>query len=344
MMINNRIELSTFTTLFSLRRNCLRASVIAVLLLLAGGAAAQKPTLTFVPQWLPQAQFAGYYVALDKGFYQEAGLSLQLRHPRADVSAMELLKKGEADVISSFLLDGIKERVFGEPLVNIGQLTQHSSLMIVTKKKRGITKLEDLNGKKLAIWSSGFDMLPKALFREKGIDVEFVPILNTINLFLVDGVDAMTVMYYNEYDQIINSGINKEELNTFFFNDYKGFDIPEDGLYCLKETYQNRKEDLQKFVEATLRGWEYAREHKDYTIDLVVAEMNKAHLPNNEVHQRWMLDKMLEQIKSGDKEVKKGRLLEEDYYRALNIIKRETEDARQMEFPSLNEFYKPLAK
>ena len=172
--------------------------------------------------------------------------------------------------------------------------------------------------------------------------MEMVPILNTINLFLMDGVDALTVMYYNEYDQIINSGVNEDELSTFFFSRY-GFDIPEDGLYCLDKTYAGKKDMLGKFVNATLKGWEYAAQHKDYTIDLVVTEMNKAHLPSNEAHQRWMLDKVLELITPGSKDTRKGLLLKNDFDSALQILKSgPTSEFKDIEL-SLESFYKPLA-
>lgn len=281
---------------------------------------AQNTKLTFSPHWIPQAQFAGFYVALDKGFYKDAGLDVKIIHTSADVSSLDLLKKGKADIVSSFLMDGIKLRVSGLPLVNIAQLSQHSALMMVTKKKSGIDTIEKLRGKKLGIWSSGFDDIPFAFMREKKIDMQVVRIHSTINLFLMDGIDAMTVMNYNEYDQIINSGINEDELNTFFFADY-GYDIPEDGLYCLQSTCNDKKEALNKFKQATLKGWEYAAENKEYTIDLVVAEMKKAHLPNNKAHQRWMLDRVLELITPGEKKVKRGELLESDFKHAFDIIK-----------------------
>lgn len=339
-----RSDFFFFISKFSVSALSAKALLFFFFLLLSGSVTAQPSALTFVPQWIPQAQFAGYYVALDQGFYEEAGLDVTIRHPRADISAMSLLKSGEADIISSFLMDGITERLKGNDLVNIAQLSQHSSMLIVTKEESGIDQLDELNRKKIAIWSSGFDLLPRALMRERDIDAEFVPVLNTINLFLVNGVDAMTVMYYNEYDQIINSGVNKEELNTFFFSDFEGFDVPEDGLYCLESTYQWRKADLKKFVSATFKGWEYARKHKDYAINLVVEEMNKAHLPNNKAHQRWMLDKVLELIVPGEKEVDRGKLLEQDYYRTLNIIKSSKDTSHQWEAPQLDEFYKPLVE
>lgn len=318
-----------------------RLSCLFFLLFIAKFSDGQTEKLTFSPQWLPQAQFAGYYVALNQGFYKDEGLDVQIIHPSASISAFDYLKDGRADVISTFLMDGIRSRANGTPIINFAQLSQHSSLMMVSKKGSGISKLSDFNHKRLGIWSAGFDDIPIAFMRENNYDIELVRILNTINLFLMDGVDALTVMYYNEYDQIINSGINEDELNTFFFSQY-GFDIPEDGLYCLENTMATRKESLRKFVKATLRGWDYAAKNKDYTIDLVVMEMNKAHIPNNKAHQRWMLEKVLDMISPGNKNVTRGHLLEQDFYRANEIFKSGVSPKTSAAAVKLNEFYKPL--
>jgi NitT/TauT family transport system substrate-binding protein len=281
---------------------------------------ASQTRITFSPQWFPQAQFAGYYVALDQGFYNELGLDVRIIHPSGTVSAFDNLKSGKVDLISSFLMDGLKERAKGMPLVHVGQLSQHSALMMVTRKSSGIDQVQELDGKKMGIWSSGFQDIPLAFMRKFHYKIQLVPILNTINLFLMGGVDALTVMWYNEYDQIINSGINEEELNTFYFSNY-GFDIPEDGLFCLEDTYAEKKEALKKFMQATFKGYAYAAQNKEYAIGLVVSEMNKAHLPNNKTHQRWMLDKILDLIEPGKKHVQKGVLMKQDFQSALGLIK-----------------------
>lgn len=321
-----------------------RIFLLVIFILPALLAISQNNKLTFTPQWLPQAQFAGYYAAQEQGFYRDAGLDVRIKHPSTTVSALKLLENGEADVVSAFLMDGLSERLNGKPLCNIAQLSQHNSLLVVTKKESGIDKIEKLHNKKLAIWSSGFDKIPITYFEQNNIDVELVRISNTINLFLMDGVDAMTVMHYNEYDQIINSGVNKDELNTFFFSDYKGFDIPEDGLYCMEDTYTQREEDLQKFVKATLKGWEYAEQHKEYTLDLVVQKMNEAHLPNNRAHQRWMLNRMLELISPGEKETKKGNLHRKDFNNALDILNTTQTNSTEIQVLKFEEFFKPLFK
>jgi NitT/TauT family transport system substrate-binding protein len=315
-------------------------TIVLILLLLSAGGFAQTGKITFTPHWIPQAQFAGYYAALDQGFYKEAGLDVKILHLTANISSFEYLKNGKADIVSSFLMDAVRQKSVGVPIVNIGQLSQHSALMMVTKKESGIDEAKKLHNKTLGIWSSGFDDVPIAFMRERNYNIELVRVLNTVNLFLMDGVDALTVMYYNEYDQVINSGVNEDELNTFFFSDY-GLDIPEDGLYCLESTLLNRREELTKFVQATLKGWEFAGQNREYTIGLVVQEMTKAHLPNNKAHQRWMLDRMLELIQPGEKNIKMGHLAEQDFYRAVNIFRLTSPDFSTENFLFEN-FYKPL--
>ncbi len=283
-------------------------------------ATAQSTRLVFSPHWFPQAQFAGFYVALDQGFYKKVGLDVTILHPSSSVTCVDYLLNGKADIISTFLLDALKLRAKGLPIVHAGQFSQHSALMVVARKSSGIRSMKDLNGKKLGIWSYGFDDVPKAYFRQHRYDVKLIPLHNTINLFLMGGIDAMTCMYYNEYDQIINSGVNENELNTFFFSDY-GYDIPEDCLIGFKTTYNTKKNAIIAFKKATFKGWDYAARHKEYTVGLVVKEMEKAHLPNNKAHQRWMLDRWLGLIEPGNKRNVKGCLSLSDFEKAISILR-----------------------
>ncbi len=300
----------------------------------------QTPKLVFAPQWLPQAQFAGYYVAQEKGFYKDAGIEVEIIHPSANINATTLLAEGKADLISLFLITGMSAKNQGLDLVNIGQISQHSAILFVTKKSRGIDNLSKLNGKKIGIWKSGFDEVPKALMKEKNYNIEWIPILSTINLFMIDGIDAMTVMSYNEYDNIINSGINEDELNVFPVADY-GYDVPEDGLYCLRSTYEKKRSELKKFLQATLKGWGYAAANKDIALDIVLDKMKKAHIPANRVHQAWMLDKILEMGVVANKGQKRGELLESDFLKAVRVLDFGSKNKLKYTF---NEFYKPLDK
>ncbi len=275
--------------------------------------------IIFTPQWLPQAQFAGYYVALDQGFYSQAGLDVQITHPSPSTNTLDMLAQGKSHVVSAFLMHGLKAIKQGAPIKHIAQMQQHSSLMIVTRKESNIENIPDLDGKKLGIWDNGFDDLIFALFESEGICVKIVRISNTVNLFLEKGVDAMTVMYYNEYNQIINSGIDHHELNVFFMKEL-GLDIPEDALFCLQESWEKEPAKMDSFVKASLKGWEYAAQNKEYALELVEQYMKQANLPTNRVQQRWMLDKIIENMEPYGKTVKKGELDQKDYNRTTAIL------------------------
>ncbi|HEY5511118.1 MAG TPA: ABC transporter substrate-binding protein [Prolixibacteraceae bacterium] len=319
-----------------LTRNIQKLGIVIFLLFASIFTHAQLPKLVFSPHWLPQAQFAGYYVAKEKGFYKEAGIDVEIVHPTPSLQGTALLKTGKADVISLFLITALTCKSQGLDIVNIGQMSQHSAILIVTKKSSGINELSQLNGKKIGVWKSGFDELPKALIAEKKLKVEWVPILSTVNLFMLGGIDAMTVMSYNEYDQIINSGLDENELNVFPLANL-GYDIPEDGLYCLRSTYENKKSELSKFLFATLKGWKFSSENKNIALGIVLNNMQLAHIPANQAHQDWMLGKMLELINPGKKNVKEGELLETDFLKAATIVNKLNNIGSS---PTFTDFYK----
>lgn len=323
--------------------------LIVILLLVTGSLLqAEGRRLVFSPHWMPQAQFAGYYMALEQGYYQEAGLDVKIIHPSAAVNAQRFLEDGRADVISLFLVTGLKAASDGIPLVNFAQLSQQSAIMLVSKADSGIERLEDMEGKRIGIWMSGFQEVPQAMMEAHGVSVEWVPILSTVNLFLLGGLDVMTVMWYNEYNQLYFSGIEWDEMNTFFVGDY-GFDIPEDGLYALQDTWEERHDDLRAFTEATLRGWEYAERHREQTVELVVDLMRQHNLPSNRAHQRWMLDKVLQTHSLEGHDVGKTELHPDDFLHTLSIIQNhygEEFPIRYQDFfrPVLPEFLKHLSQ
>lgn len=279
----------------------------------------ETPAITFCPHWLPQAQFAGYYAAEKNGFYREEGLNVKIVHPSASVNAVEYLENGNADVISLFLTTAFAHKKAGLDLVNIGQLSQNSALLFVSKKEKHINKFSDLNGKKIGIWKSGFDEVARTMIKSSNYKVEWVPILSTVNLFLTDYLDAMVVMWYNEYDQIIQAGFNEDELNICLASDY-GYNIPEDGLYCLDKTYVERRADMEKFIRATFKGWEYVRENREEAVEIVLDKMNRAHLATNKAHQTWMLNKVLEMMDPGKKNSEAGELTEPDFHKTQNML------------------------
>ncbi len=286
--------------------------------ILPAPALAAPKKLSFIPLWSPQAQFAGYYVALEKGFYRSKGLEVEILKGGPERPADVLLKEGKADIGTLWLSEAIKERSQGVRLVNVAQMVQRSALMLVAKKSSGIRKLQDLDGKKVALWES-FQLQPLALFRKYHLHVNVIPQAHSINLFLRGGADAASAMIYNEYHTILNSGLNPEELTTFFFYDY-GLNFPEDGLYMLEKNYNRDPAAAAAFVKATVEGWKYAFGHQDETINIVLRRMADAHLPANRMHQKWMLEKMQGLIFPGGAGARGGELKRADYERVASEL------------------------
>ncbi|MBT3394171.1 MAG: ABC transporter substrate-binding protein [Waddliaceae bacterium] len=288
-------------------------------------------------QWFPQAQFAGYYVALENGIYEEYGLDVEIFYATPDEFAVDYLVWEEVDFITAWLPTALKENDNDNNFVNLAQIVQKSSLMFVAKKESGISTLSDFNGKKMSIWSKDYEAPPRIFIAKNGLDVDVIMQGTTVNLFLRDGVDIATATWYNEYDTIINSGYDPEDITTFFFKDY-GLDLPEDGIYTRGDLYEEDSDMCDAFVKASLEGWRYAFDNKEEAIDIIMMYMEDEEIPASRVHQEWMLDRMEEIIKGDSNEIS-GELREEDYRRVVDAMKEEGIITNSMEY---KEFFKPM--
>lgn len=267
---------------------------LALLCIFTPFTSAQSQKVTLITHWIPQAQFAGYYMAYEKGFFSKYGLDVTIKNIDVDKPNEEELTKGNAEFITSFLSTAIMLSDQYD-LVNIGQTSRKSALVFVAKAKSGIKSINQLKGKKIGIWAAGFQEIPRAFIAGYDLNVKFVPIRSTINLFIEGGVDLMTVMWYNEYNSIINAGIDEEDMSAFFFSDY-GMDVPEDGIYTTRKFHKENKTVCENFVKAVMEGWNYAKENRKETLDNVIKRMKEARIPANYSHQSWMLDKVLKLI------------------------------------------------
>lgn len=292
--------------------------------------------ITFIPHWVPQAQFAGYYVAYEKGIYKKYGIDLTILKGGPDSSSVEFLEKGKADFANMWLSTAIQKRSQGLKLVNIGQIIQRSALMLVAKKTKGIHKPEDINGKKVGLWGAEFQIQPKAFFKRYDLKVKVIPQSFSVNLFLRDGVDVASAMWYNEYHSILNSGINPEELTTFFFYDY-GLNFPEDGIYTLEKNFKKEPSLSCAFVKASIEGWLYAFAHPDEAMDIILKYMSLAKIPANRMHQKWMLERMKDLISPQDSKTPIGILLKTDFLRVAKELK---ENGFIKDIPEFESFYR----
>ena len=274
---------------------------------------------TFMPLWSPQAQFAGYYTALDKGIYRKHGIDLTILCGGPDSPASTCLRDGKADYAALWLTTAIQDRASGVPLVNLAQIVQQSSMMLVAKKSSGITTPADMKGKKVGLWGGPFAIPPHAFFAKYGLEVREVPQSYTVNLFLRGGIDVASAMWYNEYHTILNAGLDPDELSVFLLKDH-GINLPEDGLYALETTLRNDPALAKGFVEASLEGWDYAFTHPDEALDIVITHMEAAKIPANRTHQKWMLARMRDLIKPKEAQGGFGLLKQADYEATGQIL------------------------
>lgn len=279
-----------------------------------------KP-LRLVLLWMPQAQFAGYYVALEKGIYRDYGLDVQIIRGGPDRDGVEYLEEGKADLAVLFLSGALLARNRNVPLVHLGQIVNRSNLMLVGWKEKGITDNLSLDGKRVSLWGGAFQADFMTFFTASDVHPQIIPQYYSANLFLAKGVDACSVMYYNEYHTLYQAGVDESELTSLFMRDF-GCGFPEDGIYCLEETSKTRREECDAFVAASLAGWQYAAANQEEALDIVMKYVQEANLPTNREHMRWMLEKILPTIIPGEEGAwEYGRLSPEDYRRAVEILK-----------------------
>lgn len=295
----------------------------------------KETSIKFLPHWIPQAQFAGFIMAYEKGIYKKHSLDVELLTGGPNRSSLDWLVERKTDFCAAWLSSALQFRDKNVKLINIGQLIQKSALMLIAKKGRGINTLKDLNGKKVAMWQQDFRIQPDALFKKYGLDVKPYPLSETQNIFIRDVVDATSVMLYNEYHLLKNSGYDEKDLTIFKFQDYE-LNFPEDGIYVLEDFYNKNKNACKEFTDATLEGWNYAFTHEEETLVFVKKYLTKAKYAANEMHQRWMLRQMkiLYQPSEGQRV---GELRESDFNNVVKTLKESIYIKQNILF---NEFYR----
>jgi NitT/TauT family transport system substrate-binding protein len=243
----------------------------------------------FTPQWTAQAQFAGYYVAEAKGFYREAGVNVKIKHPTSTQPAMSRLRNNQSQATTLQLCQAMEIVDDGIPLVNILQTSMNNAMVIVSA--RGGDPLKQ-KGAKVGIWSVGFGQLAICMSIKDHLDYQWILFAQNINLFLSGALDAMLAMSYNEYYQLVQAGIEVTDKNIYRFCDH-GYNVQEDGVYMLRDYYEKHKDQARRFAQASRKGWEWAAQHPEEALDIVMEYVNKENIATNRVIQRLMLKEIL---------------------------------------------------
>ena len=250
---------------------------------------AQDATIVFTPQWTAQAQFAGYYVALAKGFYREAGVKVKIEHPTATQPAMSRLRKNECQATTLQLCQALEIIDDGIPLVNILQTSMNNAMVIVSARdKDPLTQ----KGARVGIWSVGFGQLAICMSIKDHLNYEWVRFAQNVNLFVAGALDATLAMSYNEYYQLVQAGIKMTDKNVYRFCDH-GYNVQEDGVYMTRDYYVKHQEQARRFAQASRKGWEWAAQHPEETLDIVMQYVDKNGIATNRVMQRLMLKEVL---------------------------------------------------
>ena len=249
----------------------------------------QDETIVFTPQWTAQAQFAGYYVAEAKGFYREAGVNVKIKHPTSTQPAMSRLRNNQSQATTLQLCQAMEIMDDGIPLVNILQTSMNNAMVIVSARGRDPLKQK---GAKVGIWSVGFGQLAICMSIKDHLDYQWILFAQNINLFLSGALDAMLAMSYNEYYQLVQAGYEVTDKNIYRFCDH-GYNVQEDGVYMLRDYYEKHKDQARRFAQASRKGWEWAAQHPEEALDIVMEYVNKENIATNRVIQRLMLKEIL---------------------------------------------------
>ncbi|HVR67085.1 MAG TPA: ABC transporter substrate-binding protein [Verrucomicrobiae bacterium] len=305
-------------------RRMIGAMAVAAAVAGFGAQAQAADALTLQLKWVTQAQFAGYYVAKEKGFYDEAGLDVTIKAGGPDINPSQVIAGGGADVVLDWMPSALATREKGVPLVNIAQPFQKSGMMLTCRKETGITKPEDFKGKTLGVWFAGNEYPFLSWMSTLGLSTaggaDGVTVLKqgfNVDPLLQKQADCISTMTYNEYWQVIDAGLPAEELVVFPYED-QGVATLEDGIYTLEKNLQDPAmvDKLARFVKASMKGWDWAVANPDEAAMIVLA--NDETGAQTEKHQKRMMGEIAKLVGSNPKGT--GYLDPAAYDRTVKIL------------------------
>ena len=245
--------------------------VASAALVLAGSGAYAADDVTLQLKWVTQAQFAGYYVAQENGYYADEDLNVTILPGGPDVAPVQVLMGGGADVMIDWMPSALAAREQGAPVVNIAQPFKSSGMMLTCRKDSGISSPSDFPGKTLGVWFFGNEYPFLSWMSSLGISTDGsdggVTVLKqgfNVDPILQGQAECVSTMTYNEYWQIIDAGLTADDLVTFKYED-QGVATLEDGLYVIEERLGDEAfaDQMTRFVRASMKGWKWAEENPE---------------------------------------------------------------------------------
>jgi len=290
----------------------------AVLMVMASAAQAADD-VTLQLKWVTQAQFAGYYVAAAKGFYEEEGLNVTILPGGPDVAPTQVIAGGGADVVIDWMPSALAAREKGLALVNIAQPFKSSGMELTCLKESGVASPADFKGKTLGVWFGGneypfLNWMNKLGLKTDGSDVTVLKQGFNVDPLLQKQAACISTMTYNEYWQVIDAGIKPEDLTVFKYQD-EGVATLEDGLYVMQDKLSDPafEDKMVRFVRASMKGWKYAEGNVDEAANIVIE--NDATGAQTIEHQTRMMGEIAK-LTAGSN----GTLDEADFQRTVEAL------------------------
>lgn len=244
-----------------------------------------KEHIVFTPQWRAQAQFAGYYVAKDMGFYEQEGLEVDIVHPLLTQSPVDCMQNGKCQVTTMNLFQAMETFERGIPVVNILQTSMNSSALIISRRE--MNPLEQ-KGARVGTWVNG-DAILYCVCQHEHLDYEWIHFVSAMSLFIKGGIDAMTAVSYGEYFRLKQAGMDIPEEYIFRLSEH-GYNIQEDGVYMTASYYRTHRKQADKFARASRKGWEWAVEHPEEALKIVLKYVHNDNVATNWIMQQLMLE------------------------------------------------------
>jgi NitT/TauT family transport system substrate-binding protein len=269
--------------------------MMGALALMVATAAQAADEVKLQLQWVTQAQFAGYYVALDKGYYSAEDLDVTILSGGPDIAPPQVLAGGGADVMLNWMPSALAAREKGLPVVNIAQPFKTSGLMLTCWKDTGIKSPADFKGKTIGVWFYGNEYPFLSWMSQEGISTDGgadgVTVLRqgfNVDPLLQRQADCISTMTYNEYGQVLDAGVSEDELVTFKYEN-QGVATLEDGIYALEENLSDPAfvNKMVRFVRASMKGWKYAEANPTEAAGIVLD--NDESGAQTEAHQVRMM-------------------------------------------------------
>jgi len=267
----------------------------------SGGASGGATTkIRFQLQWVAQAQFAGYYAALDQGYYKDAGLDVEIVEGGPDIVPQDVLSAGDVDYAISWVPKVLGSIEKGAKITDVAQIFERSGTTQISFKDKNITAPADLRGKNVGSWGYGNEWELFAGMQKGGVavgDIKLVQQAFDMNGFLSGDIDAAQAMTYNEYAQVLESENPKtgqlyqpEDLNVISWNDV-GTNMLQDAIWANSDKLSSDtayQDQTTKFIKASIKGWVYARDNPEQAATIVTNAGSQLGVS----HQQWQTNEV----------------------------------------------------